>query len=130
MTRRMLSFNNEWMTLHVKSMGKLHRVLSLKERSSDLKNGLIQVAELNERPAIALQYPSKRLPSDCLEGNSFTGFYIGCNNEFFEVQFVTNSREEANQYLLNNMEVALIATDNDFYHYIASVKPTKVKKAK
>jgi hypothetical protein len=121
----MIKFDNQWMKLHVKSMGKLHLVHSLEEKASDAKNDLIQVAELDGRPVMAKQY-AKHIPSSRLAGNDTTGFYIEVDGRFFDVKLVTNSVEKGNKLMSSYENAALIATDDHGFHYIAETNAVKL----
>ncbi len=117
-----LEFDNENMSLHVKSMSKLHRVVSFGEHSSDYQEGLVQVYELNGRSVMAKQYPATKILSSSIKGDSSTGFYICSDNEYFEVKLVTQSQNVANSYMLRDENSGLIATDNEGLYYIAALK--------
>ena len=112
-------------------MNKLHHVKRLACSSSDDSNGLVCVSELHGRPAMALQYASPTIPSSAIEGNSKTGFFIKVDDKYFGLLFITQSQDEANKFMADNEDVALIATDNDDYHYLTTtyeIKKTSLAK--
>ena len=120
-----LQFDNSFMSLHVKSMSALHHVVRMDKRASDEKNGLSIVARLQGRPAIAAHYPAVTIPSSIIKGDSKTGFFIKADKKYFGLLYVTQSQKLANEYMLNNEDCALIATDNDDYYYLAEIHETK-----
>lgn len=120
-----LAFDNNFMSLHCGSMGKLHHIVRLQEHKIDRRSGLVQVSELFGRPAIALQYPSKIMPSAKIKSNSKTGFYIKVDGKYFGVSFVSHSQDAANEYMISDDNSALIATDNDGFYYLATLTEIK-----
>jgi hypothetical protein len=119
-----LQFDNSFMSLHVKSMSTLHHVVRLDTKASDYKNGLGVVSDLLGRPAVAPYYPAITFPSNIIKGDSKTGFFIKVDDKYFGLSYVTQSQEDANKYMLENENCALIATGNDGFYYLAEMKPT------
>ncbi|MFA0809458.1 hypothetical protein [Microbulbifer epialgicus] len=122
-----LKFNNEWMSLYVKSMGKLHSVVRFGERPTDRREGLVTVSELNGRSVMAKQYPRKERSSSSIKGVSSTGFYICSDREYFDVKLVTQCQGEANSFMEKDDNAGLIATDNEGFHYVAALKAAQVQ---
>lgn len=120
-----LQFDNSFMSLHVKSMSTLHHVVRMDKKSSDEKNGLSVVAKLQGRPAMAVHHPAVTIPSSIIKGDSKTGFFIKVDKKYFGLLYITQSQKLANEYMLNNEDCALIATDNDDYYYLADIHETK-----
>ena len=119
-----LAFNNPYMSLHVNSEDTLHRVVKLEQNPSNNEKGLICVADLFGRKAMAAQFPTNKLRSLEPETQKPTDFFVSLDNMYFAIQLVTSSQEEGNRYMNNHPDCALIATDNDGFHYIADLKPT------
>jgi hypothetical protein len=120
-----LIFNNAFMTLCVNSMGKLHEVEALHDSENIRKKGFVEVASLNGLPVMAKQYPATAKPS-LFCGNSLdSNFFIRADNKYFEVLLVTERQDAANALIIKDDSVALIATDNEGRHYIASITPTR-----
>jgi len=116
----MVIFDNSWMILHVKSMGKLHLVERLYKNGNDHNKGFVEVAQLNKRPVMAKAYPAKQIVSTKLKTNSLTGFFIKSDDKFFGVCLVTNDQKKANDHMIKDVNSAIIATDSYGYHYIAT----------
>jgi hypothetical protein len=95
------------------------------KRASDEKNGLIVVARLQGRPAIAAHDPAVTIPSSIIKGDSKTGFFINVDQKYFGLLYITQSQKLANEYMLNNEDCALIGTEDDDCYYLAEIHETK-----
>jgi hypothetical protein len=122
-----LQFDNSFMSLHAKSMSTLHHIVRLDTKASDDKNGLGVVSYLLGRPAVASYHPTITIPSKKIKGDSKTGFFIKVDDQYFGLSYVTQSQEDANKYMSENKNCALIATGNDDFYYLAEMKPTNYK---
>jgi hypothetical protein len=118
-----LEFDNSFLSLHVKSMNNLHHIVRLDARASDEENGLVVVAQLQGRKAIAVLNPS--IPSDIIKGDSKTGFFIKVDDQYFGLSYITQSQKLANEFMLLNEDCALIDTGNDDYYYLSEMVPTE-----
>lgn len=123
--RERLEFDNNWMRLHVKSMGKLHQVVSLLPSTDSERSGHVAVAAQGNMDMIAVQYPAKRFRSDSLDGGS--DLYIQSDKFYFSVEHISKSVDDSNRYMMLNEDTALIATDNYGQHYVARIDPTPFK---
>jgi hypothetical protein len=119
-----LIFNNSFMTLCVNSMGKLHEVEALHDSDCMRKNGFVEVASLNGLPVMAKQYPATTTPSLFNGGDLNSSFFIRADKKYFEVLLITKCQDAANAIMLKDDSAALIATDNEGRHYIASTAPS------
>jgi hypothetical protein len=114
-----LQFNNNNMTLHVKSNAKIHRIQSINRTGNSVNTNLVEVALLNEHPVFS--EPSDIKPLATLIADSKSGFYLKSNGLFYALYLATTSDALTNEFLGKNPATALMATDNDGYHYITSL---------
>jgi hypothetical protein len=119
-----LQFDNSFMSLHAKSMSTLHHIVRLDTKASDDKNGLGVVSYLLGRPAVAAYNSAISIPSKKIKGDSKTGFFIKVDHQYFGLSYVTQSQEDANNYMLENEGCGLVATGNDDFYYLAEMRPT------
>ncbi len=134
-----LRFNNPAMALCAISMGKAFRILFIsgdgkKKNNLFQKHDLVSVSTLPEQEEICLLadcyaplFRSHLLQNISTSALPFTNLYILSDGHFFQVAHVSNNQEGCNAICLQRRDVALIATDNDGRHYLASIQAASFK---
>ena len=118
-----LKFNNPWMTLHVASKRKLHKVEAIVSPGADTnKNDLVTVAIIHGLDMLSNAYDVKRRSPT--KGNllSPSGLYIKSDCDYYPVTLIAADIDQANDFMQANPESGAIATDNDGRHYIAGIE--------
>ena len=130
-------------SLFVQSMSKLHKVSHLAfndegHKALFDKKMLVCVAHLpntHDVQVMAQRYDGDKttvLENKSSEGKSFSQFYIKAfNGKFYQVAAVFNNLHEANQFMLDREDVAIIDSTNfnrhdNQYYFIASFVASKV----
>jgi len=134
-----LRFNNPTMELCAISMGKVFRILFIsgdnqKKNKLFQKQDLVSVSTLPEQEDVCLLadgyaplFRSHLLQNISTPTLPFTNLYILSDGHYFQVAHVSNNQKDCNAICLRRMDVALIATDNDGRHYLASIQAANFK---
>lgn len=132
-----LKFNNSWMTLYAKSMGKVfvitHATDSEKLQGSLFKREtIIAVSALPNNPGVSLlaqsyapAFSAAELQDLSSENCPYFQLYLESDGKFFQVALITTDLAECNQFCAAREDVALLATDNDGRHYLVSTHHAK-----
>lgn len=112
-----LQLNNSWMTLHTKSMSKVHEVLYLAHEDCTPIRQLVRVAEIAGRSAWADPY-GHTVPSFQVHPQLDAQHFIKVDGVYYPVTLVTNCPNEANQHMMERLDTALMASDNQGFHYL------------
>jgi hypothetical protein len=127
-----LKFNNSWMSLYAKSMGKVFEITHAtdNEKLQDSlykRETIIAVSSLQNNPGFSLlakAYAPAFRASELQDLNTdncpYSNLYIEADGKFFQVALVTNDISQCNQFCSMRDDVSLIATDNAGRHYLVS----------
>jgi hypothetical protein len=137
-----LVFDNTWMNLRAKSMGKLHtitHVVTSNERHTRLFNdkdlinvsGLPKATLLDDIKLMAPMYSATtKTKLKCLSTRErpFTNLYIAADGQHFQVAYVALTPAMGNAFMKDRDDIALIcsseATDQaPELHFLASIAP-------
>ena len=134
-----LTFNNSWMRLYVRSMGKLFLVENVSEseeeqialRTSKNLIAVAQVPNTKNRLYLADCYgPARVRWEDSTAGMPFLGMFIvgGFKGEAYELGYISSDVDDVNRFILGNKDVGVIARDNFGSHYVARAAAQPFKK--
>jgi len=128
-----LKFNNSWMSLYAKSMGKVFEITHITD-SQKLQDSLfkrdtiIAVSSLPNNPGISLlakaygpEFRASELQDLNKENHPYSNHYIESDGKFFQVALVTTEISICNEFCAKRDDVGLIATDNAGRHYVVSL---------
>ena len=120
-----LKFDNPWMRLWKASMSKLHQVQYLESDAEQLLpksvRGMVLIANVGDWDVLAEQYGAC-YSSDSV--NAWTGelkMLMESDGLLFEVLYITDDADLLTNFLNDNPESAVIATDNYGRHYAAEL---------
>ena len=134
-----LKFNNDWMQLFAKSMGKVYHITYICSDKNEMDNlfkqkDLITVSTLPQYSdeclitnAYAFEFRSCLLEDISSDIKCFTDLYIKSDKQFYQVAGVSSDVNEMNLICESRNDVGIIATDNAKRHYLASLKPVSLK---
>ena len=137
-----IKFDNGWMTLKAKSMGKLHtitNVVSTKEKHDHLFNtkdrvtvsGLPKTSLCDDLQLMAPSYSGDtktQLKDMSTQAKPYTNLYIQTDGHHFQVAFVALTAKMGNDFMNERDDTALICSteateDVPALHFIASNIP-------
>ena len=134
-----LKFNNAWLSLYAKSMGKLLEITHIttnQDQQDKLfrEHDVIAVSALpgDENVVLLSDVNCISIRANSLmdlsspEG-TFSNLYIKALGKYFQVAYVTTGVEECNRICFERPDIALMAIDNVGRHYLVSIQAARLK---
>lgn len=134
-----LKFNNDWLSLYAKSMGKVFLITHITNDKSVQdtlfkKSDMVSVACLpgDETTLLLANSYSVAFRAETLQDlnsddRAYTGLYIEADKKYFQVAYVVTEWAQVKYHCAARSDIALVGIDNSGRHYLVSKQAAKHK---